>query len=178
MKLLISLVQPRFFVPVHGERRHLHFHARLAESMGIPRKRIFEVQNGDILEIGEDGCKVVDKTSGSYVFVDGSGVGDVGPRVLRERDVLAKSGFVTVFIPISKKSRQLAGKPRVVTRGVVYSEQADAVLKGAESALQAALKRSKRSKSAYETNAREALSRYFYQSIRRRPMIVPVVMEV
>ncbi|NOZ70419.1 MAG: ribonuclease J [Chloroflexi bacterium] len=178
MKLLLSLVRPHFFVPVHGERRHLHFHARLAEGMGIARDHIFEVQNGDILEISPEGCKVVDKTAGGYVFVDGAGVGDIGPKVLRERDVLAKGGFVTVFIPVHKRSRKLVGSPRIVSRGVVYSEQADEVLKGAEDALQAALKRSKRTKSALENNARDALSRYFYKATRRRPMVVPVVIEI
>lgn len=178
MKLLLSLVHPRFFVPVHGERRHLHFHARLAESMGIANDHIFEVQNGDVLEIGPAGCKVVDKTPGGYVFVDGSGIGDIGPKVLREREALAKGGFVTVFIPVHKHSRQLAGSPRIVTRGVVYSEQAEEVLKGAEDAVQTALKRSKRTKSALENNAKEALSRYFYKTTRRQPLVVPVVVEM
>lgn len=178
MKLLLSLVRPRFFIPVHGERRHLHLHARLAQRMGIAPERIFELQNGDILEIEPERCRLVDKTAGGYVFVDGTGVGDVGPRVLRERDELAKGGFVTIIIPVRKRSRELAGKARIVTRGAVYSEQADDVLKGAEKALQTALSRSKRSKSALEDAARETLRKYFYKATRRRPMIVPVVIEV
>lgn len=178
MKLLLTLVQPKFFVPVHGEKRHLHLHARLAEGMGIPRQNIFKLQDGDVLEITPEGCKVVDQVPGGYVFVDGSGVGDIGPQVLRERDALARDGFVSVFIVIRKHSRELAAEPQIITRGVIYKEQADATMKEAQQTLQRALRRSKRSNKALEAAASEALSRHFYQTTRRSPVVIPVIVEV
>ncbi len=178
MKLLQALVRPKFFIPVHGERRHLHLHARLAEGMGMPRDHIVQLLDGDILEIRPDSCQVVGQTAGGYVFVDGTGVGDIGPRVLRERDALAKGGFVTAMIPIRKHSKELAGKPQIVTRGVLYSEQSDENLKNAQETLERALKRSKRNKGALQDSAREALSRHFYQTTRRSPVVVAVVVEI
>jgi len=178
MKLLLALVRPKFFVPVHGEPRHLHLHARLAEGMGIPSDHIYKIRDGDVLEITPDHCRVIDHVSSDYVFVDGTGVGDVGPRVLRERDALAKAGFVTAIIPIYRDSRELAAPPSIVTRGVIYREETDDALQGANDALMKALKRSKRSVKALETSAREALSRYFYKTTRRSPVIAPIVVEI
>jgi len=178
MKLLLALVRPKFFIPVHGERRHLHLHARLAEGMGIPPDNIFQLHDGDVFEISPNRCRVVDQVAGDYVFVDGTGVGDVGPKVLHERDALAKGGFVTAIIPIRKHSRELAAPPRIVTRGVIYRELPDDVLQGATDALEQALKRSKRRSNPLESSAREALSRYFYKTTRRSPVVVPVVIEI
>lgn len=178
MKLLLSLVHPHFFVPVHGEPRHLHLHARLAESMGIPRDRIIRVRDGDVLELSWERAAVVDHVPGDYVFVDGSGVGDVGPQVLRERDVLARDGFVAAIIPLRKDTRELASPPQVITRGVIYKDQSDASLSEAEAVLLEAVQRSKKSKNALKSAAIEALSRYFYKNIRRNPLIEPVIIEV
>ncbi len=178
MKLLLALVQPKFFVPVHGELRHLHQHARLAESMGIARDHIFKLQDGDILELTPDGCRVADKTAGGYVFVDGSGVGDIGPAVLRERDALARDGVVSAVITVHKGSRELAADPQIVTSGVIYKEQSGGTQQGAQAALVAALKQSKRSTSALTNTACDALSRYFYQTTRRSPVVLPVIVEV
>lgn len=178
MKLLLSLVQPKFFVPVHGELRHLHLHARLAEGMGIAPDHIYKLRDGDVLEITPDHCRVIDQVASGYVFVDGTGVGDVGPRVLRERDALAKAGFVTAIIPVYKDTRELASSPRVITRGVIYREDINDTPEGADEALVKAIKRSKRSTKALEKNAREALSRYFYKTTRRSPVIAPIVVEI
>ncbi len=179
MKLLLSLVHPKFFIPVHGELRHLHLHAKLAESMGIPTERIYKIKDGDVLEITPEGCRVVDHAPGGYIFVDGSGVGDVGPKVLHERDALAKGGFVVAVIPMKKGGRELAGAPQIITQGVIYTDQTDTVLKGAEETLSKTLKKNKNKKrQAMLTSIQEALSRYFYQTTRRNPVIVPVVQEV
>lgn len=178
MKLLLALVQPKFFIPVHGESRHLHLHARLAESMGLARDHIFRLQDGDVLEMTPEGCRVVEKAPGGYVFVDGSGVGDIGPAVLRERDALARDGIVGVVITVRRESRELAAELQIFTSGVVYKEQTDAMVQGAHEALTRALAQSKRSKAALASTAREALSRYFYQATRRSPVVVPLVVEV
>ncbi len=179
MKLLLSLVHPQFFIPVHGELRHLHLHAKLAETMGISSDRITKIKDGDVLEITPEGCRVVDHTPGGYVFVDGSGVGDVGPKVLHERDALAKGGFVVAIIPMKKGGRELAGKPQLVTQGAIYTDQTDTVLKGALETLEKTIKKNKNKKrQAMLVSIQQALSRYFYQTTRRNPVIVPVVQEV
>ncbi len=178
MKLLLALVQPRFFVPVHGEARHLHLHARLAESMGLPPENIFRLKDGDILEITPEGCRVVDTAPGGYVFVDGSGVGDIGPAVIREREALGRDGVVAVVITVRKDGREWVTGPQIVTSGVVYKDQADTTLQGAQEALTRALAQSKRSKAALSNAVREALNRYFYQTTRRNPVILPIVVEV
>lgn len=178
MKLLLTLVQPKFFIPVHGEARHLHLHARLAESLGLPRDRIFRLQDGDVLELGPDGCRVVERAPGGYVFVDGSGVGDIGPAVLRERDALARDGIVGVVITVRRDSREFAAEPQIFTSGVVYKEQAEATMQGAQEALTRSLAQSKRSKAALTNTVRDTLSRYFYQTTRRNPVVLPVVVEV
>ncbi|RME84619.1 MAG: ribonuclease J [Caldilineae bacterium] len=178
MKMILALVRPKFFIPIHGEPRHLHLHARLAESMGLAREQIFELRDGDVLEITPERCQVVEKVPGGYVFVDGTGVGDVGPQVLRERDALARGGFVSAVIVVERKSRKLAAPPQISTRGVIYSEQSGATIEGAEAALRGALERGKRSTRALQEQAREALGRYFYQTTRRRPVIVVSVIEV
>jgi ribonuclease J len=178
MKLLLTLVQPQFFIPVHGEARHLHLHARLAESLGLPRDRIFRLQDGDVLELGPDGCRVAERAPGGYVFVDGSGVGDIGPAVLRERDALARDGIVGVVITVQRDTREFAAEPQIFTSGVVYKDQAEATLQGAHEALARSLAQSKRSKAVLTNTARDTLSRYFYQSTRRSPVVMPVVVEV
>jgi ribonuclease J len=178
MKLLLALVQPKFFIPVHGELRHLHLHARLAETMGIARDHIFKLRDGDVLEMTPEGCRVADKTAGGYVFVDGSGVGDIGPAVLRERDALAQDGVVSAVITVHKSSRELAADPQIVTSGVIYKEQSSGTLQGAQAALVQALKQSKRNNSALTNTATDALSRYFYQTTRRSPVVLPVIVEV
>ena len=178
MKLLLALVKPKFFIPVHGERRHLHLHARLGEMMGLERDHIFQLQDGDVLELTPDRCQLADHIPAGYVFVDGSGVGDVGPRVLRERDALARGGFVTAVITIDKRTREFVAPPQIVTRGVIYTEETDLILNEAREALSQALKRSKRRKSALEASAREALSRYFYKTTRRSPVVTTVIVEI
>ena len=178
MKLLLALVQPKFFIPVHGELRHLHLHARLAETMGIARDHIFKLRDGDVLEMTPEGCRVADKVAGGYVFVDGSGVGDIGPAVLRERDALAQDGVVSAVITVHKSSRELAAEPQIVTSGVIYKEQSSGTLQGAQAALVQALKQSKRTNSALTNTATDALSRYFYQTTRRSPVVLPVIVEV
>jgi ribonuclease J len=147
--------------------------------MGISRDRITQIKDGDVLEITPEGCRVVDHTPGGYIFVDGSGVGDVGPKVLHERDALAKGGFVVAVIPLKKGTQELAGKPQIVTRGVIYIDQTDTVLKGAQEALEKTWKKNKNKKrQAMLSSIQESLNRYFYQTTRRTPVVVPVVQEV
>ena len=179
MKLLLSLIHPKFFIPVHGELRHLHLHARLAETMGISSERIYQIKDGDVLEITPTGCQVVDHTPGNYVFVDGSVVGDVGPKVLHERDALAKGGFIVAILPIKQGTQTLAGRPQIVSQGVIYTDKTDEVLTGAQEVLAKTFKQHKNKKrQAMLISVQQSLSRYFYQTTRRNPVIVPVVQEI
>ena len=179
MKLLLSLIHPKFFIPVHGELRHLHLHARLAETMGIPSDHIYQIKDGDVLEITPSGCQVVDHTPGNYVFVDGSVVGDVGPKVLHERDALAKGGFIVAILPIKQGTQTLAGRPQIVSQGVIYTDKTDEVLTGAQEVLVKTFKQHKNKKrQAMLIGVQQSLSRYFYQTTRRNPVVVPVVQEV
>ena len=116
LKLMLNLVKPRFFIPVHGEFRHLSFHARLAESIGIPEERIFTLEDGDILELTPLGGKKAGKVESGNVYVDGLSVGDVGGIVLRNRKMLSRDGIVVIVIAVRKKDYKLAGRPDIVTR--------------------------------------------------------------
>src|SRR5690606_22872679 len=120
MKLLISLLTPRFFLPIHGELRHLKAHANLAMQLGVPEKNIFVVENGHVLEVGKHGIRLGARVPGGYVFVDGSGVGDVGKTVMRDREVLARDGFMIVVVNVDSQTGEVISEPEIITRGFIY----------------------------------------------------------
>ncbi|GAI49486.1 unnamed protein product, partial [marine sediment metagenome] len=119
LKLLLSLVKPKFFVPVHGEYRHLSLHANLAQSMGIPRDNIFVLENGDVLELGQDSGKVVARTRVGVKYVSGLITGELDDVVLRDRKLLSRDGVVVVTIAVDAERGKLAGRPYIITRGFV-----------------------------------------------------------
>jgi len=176
-KLLLNLARPRYFVPVHGELRHLHAHARLARSVGMPEDRIFVLQNGDVLALSKDRAEVQGSVPAEVVFVDGTGVGDIGPAVLREREVLGRDGVVMVLVSWDPK-KGLVGKPQVTTRGFVYVRESEDLLLEIQERLQKMLQGFSPATSPrkVEEKARDMLGKFLYQRTRRRPMIVPVVM--
>ena len=114
------MLHPRFFVPIHGEVRHLEQHAKIARSLGIPDPNIAVVQNGYVLAFDDGNLTVGERVPGGYVFVDGASVGTVGPRVIREREALGENGFVTVVARYDRRKGQLVGQPRILTGGFVY----------------------------------------------------------
>ena len=128
MKLLLHLVKPNYFIPIHGELRHLKQHATLAREIGIPDERIAVVENGNIIEFVDDEMKIGKRLPGGYVFVDGAGVGEIGPSVVREREILARDGFVLVNLSMDGSTCQLLDEPEIITRGFVYSREADELL--------------------------------------------------
>lgn len=179
MKLLLSLAKPEYFVPIHGELRHLHAHARLARQLGIPDAYVLVIENGTVLEFDEAGATVGDRIPGGYIFVDGSGVGDVGPAVLRDREALATYGFVVVVIKWSFALHELQGPPEIVTRGFIYEKEAAPLIAAAQALVAEALMATARvSRRGLEEAVRQVLSRHFYEQTGRRPMIVPVIVEV
>lgn len=182
MKLLIHLVKPRNFVPVHGELRHLTQHAAIAREVGIPAENIAVVENGTVLEFEDGKLKVGERIPGGYVYVDGSGVGDIGPSVMREREALAEDGFVVVNLRVNKAG-QLVGKPEIISRGFVFVRDAEEMFSAAQAQIATAAARANSNGSAGSAQAlrdrvQQALADFFYAELKRRPMIFALVNEV
>ena len=180
LKIILSLVQPQYFVPVHGEYRHLVLHARLAQSMGVPEENTFVMVDGDVLEIDETGARVRDHISADYVYVDGLGVGDIDHVVLRDRQHLASDGMIVVVIAIDKRSGRVVGKPDVVSRGFVDVEESEELLERTRDVVVAALEGANHIAewSVVHSKVKEAIARFLYQETRRRPMVLPIAVEV
>jgi ribonuclease J len=174
MKLMINLVNPRFFVPIHGELRHLTAHAQLAREMGVPQENIAVVENGTILELDENSMTVGPRVPGGYIFVDGMGVGDVGPAVMRDRERLAASGFFIAVLTLGEDG-QMDGRPELVSRGFVYLEEAGDLLDGAEETIDQTIRASGRNRDQLCKRVEEARSRYLYAETGRRPMVQVII---
>jgi ribonuclease J len=181
LKLLLSLARPRSFIPVHGEFRHLLHHTRLAREMGVPPEGILLAEDGDVVELTVDAIEFVGEVPSGYLYVDGI-VGDIGPGVLRDRRLLAEEGVIVVVVTVDAKTGSVLTGPEIITRGWVYAPEADKLLDEArEVVLEAVEERPEPGPPDFETlkrRARAALGRFVQERTRRRPMIVPVVMEV
>lgn len=175
-KLLLSLVRPKYFVPVHGELRMLKAHSRLAQDIGIPAERIFVVENGTPIEFTADAAQQLDRLPGGYVFVDGSGVGDIGPAVLRDREVLARDGFVVAVARRGADGR-LCAPPEIITRGFVYLKEAEPLIQQLSSEIASALADIGPGTSQETVRQRmaDALSRTIYAETKRKPVLIPIV---
>jgi ribonuclease J len=182
LKFLLDLVQPEWFVPVHGEYRHLVHHARLAEEVGVPPGRVLVCEDGDVLTIGEAGIDVERRAvPAGYQYVDGI-VGDVGLGVLRDRRNLAEEGFVAVIVTVDAGTGELVTGPEIVTRGWVYAPEAEELLEEAKAEVRASLREAADEGAVdFETlrrHARRSLGRFINERTRRRPAVTPVVIEV
>lgn len=179
LKTYHSIVQPEWFVPVHGEYRHLRAHAELAVTMGADANRVVQVADGDVLELNDQGLSIVDQVPAGYLFVDGI-VGDVGQGVLRDRRVLAEEGVVVVVATVDSVEHRVITGPEIITRGWVYAPEADDLLDEAEDlldrALVAALNEGIRDIDGLERIVRRTAGKFVNERTKRRPMIVPVVM--
>lgn len=182
LKLMHNLVRPKFFIPVHGEYHHLVQHARLARELGMPKENIFISENGQILEFTRDKGQVADKVTAGMVMVDGLGVGDVGNIVLRDRRQLSQDGILIVVVTMNKQTHRVVSGPDIVSRGFVYVRESEALMDEATARVQQALDRCEDEKvkewAAIKSNVRDALGRYLFEKTRRRPMILPIIMEV
>jgi ribonuclease J len=175
MKLLINLIKPKFVVPVHGELRHLKAHGKLAAEMGVPEQNIFIVENGTILELDENSLTIGPRIPGGYIFIDGSGVGDVGPSVIRERERLSQSGFLVAVIRTNDDGL-LIGRPEIVTRGFVYLDESQDLLEGAEETIAAVVNTNDQAtREQLAKKIESALYKYFSAETGRRPMIHAIV---
>jgi ribonuclease J len=181
LRLMLSLVRPRWFIPVHGERRHLQHHARLAHEVGIPPERTLVCEDGDVVEVGEE-LRQLDRIQAGMTFVDGLGIGDVGGEVLRDRRKLSADGVVVVVIIVDSQTGELVGGPDVVNRGFVHEETSGDILEEARERVIQAVKESAEARvtdpSALQQNVRRVLKKYFNEVTQRKPVILPVIMEV
>jgi ribonuclease J len=181
LKLLLNLVRPRFFVPVHGEYRHLVHHAELARAVGVPSDHVFIAENGMVLEFDADGGQMVGRVPWGKVLVDGMGVGDVGHIVLRDRRQLSQDGVLIVVVGIDSQSGELVSGPDVVSRGFVYVRESEALMDEARDRVRSVIQALGEGYTEWATikaAVKEALSKLMYERTRRRPMILPIVMEV
>ncbi len=181
LKLLLNLVKPRFFMPVHGEYRHLTLHAKLAQSVGIPREDIFVLEDGDILEISPQAGKITGKVTSSNVYVDGLSVGDIGSVVLRDRRMLSKDGIVMVIIAVNRQTGKLVGRPDIVSRGFVDTRESMDMLDESRDLVGRVLDHGGTRPADWgfiNTKVRDTLHKFYYEQTRRRPMILPFMVKV
>jgi len=181
LKLLLNLVKPKFFMPIHGEYRHLSFHARLAESVGVPRENTFVLEDGDVLEFSSETAKITDKVSAGNVYVDGLSVGDIGTVVLRNRRMLSRDGIVVVIIAVNKQTGKLVGRPDIVSRGFVDTRESKEMIEKSRDAVARILDRGGDHPADWgfiSTKVRDTLNRFYYEQTRRRPMILPFMVKV
>ena len=176
MKLMINLVRPRFFIPIHGELRHLVQHGKIAQEMGIAPENIAVVENGTVLELTEDKLTIGERLPGGYVFVAGQSVGEVDIPVMRDREKLAENGFFMVAVSVDEKGK-VRSRPRIITRGFanLEKEQAEGLLEGAEEVVIRTLSIYQAGSEVLEARVEEALSRYLYTETGRRPLVYVVV---
>ena len=178
MKLLMSLTNPKYFVPIHGELRHLRAHARLALQSGILEQNIFVVENGMVLEADKNGVRTTERVPGGYVFVDGSGVGDVGKAVMRDREVLARDGFMMVVVNVDGDTGRMIGEPEIISRGFIYLRDADELIGQIKSTVADVLANTRQARNGKRRDRlQESLSKMLYNETKRRPMVFSVINE-
>ena len=182
IKLIYSLVHPKYAIPVHGEYRHLKAQAQVAESLGIPKDNIFLLSSGDVLELDEEKAQVVDRVQTGAILVDGLGVGDVGNIVLRDRQHLAEDGILIVVLTLEKYSNQVLAGPDIVSRGFVYVRESEGLMDEAkhvvEEAIEDCMDRRVTDWGRLKTAIRDSLSEFLWKRPKRSPMILPIIMEV
>ena len=182
LKLLMSLVRPKFYIPLHGEQKHLYKHALLAQTMGIPKENTLIANIGDVIELTSKNIKVADSVPSGRVLVDGLGVGDVGGVVLRDRKHLADDGIIIVTVAIDSVTNEVVSGPEIVSRGFVYVKESEQLIKDvtlvAEDILENCYIHRIRDYNTIKLRLRDGISKYLYSNTRRSPMILPIIMEV
>ena len=182
IKLMYSLVRPKFSIPVHGEYRHLMAQRNLAISMGIPKENVILMRSGDVIEIGDEGYRVADHVQAGGILVDGLGIGDVGNIVLRDRQNLAQNGIIIVVLTLEKYSNQLLAGPDIVSRGFVYVRESEDLMEEAQrivdEAVQGCLEKHVSDWGKIKNIIRDSLSDFLWKKMKRNPMILPIIMAV
>ncbi len=182
IKLIYTLVQPKYAIPVHGEYKHLKAQAKLAENIGMSKENIFILSSGDVLELGNDSAKVTGKVPVGSILVDGLGVGDVGNVVLRDRQRLAQDGIIVVTVVMDRENNYVVSGPDVLSRGFVYEKESDELIEEernvVDDALTACLDKGMSDRGKIKSVIRDSLSEYVWKKTKRQPMILPIIMEV
>lgn len=182
LKLMLTLTKPKFFIPVHGEARHLYQHKELAEELGIPEEDIFVTEIGDVVELTRNKGRIAGSVTAGSVMVDGSGVGDIGNVVLRDRKLLSEDGIFTVVITLNKQTGALLAQPEILSRGFVYEKNSEELLKetrGLVKAKAAQFEKNHRSSwSSIKNDIRNSIKNYLYERTKRRPMVMPIIIEI
>ena len=182
LKLIYSLVKPKYAIPVHGEYRHLKANAGIAQALGVPKENIFIMHSGDVLALNEDGAEVVDRVHTGAILVDGLGVGDVGNIVLRDRQHLSQDGIMIVVLTLEQGTNQLLAGPDIVSRGFVYVRESEDLMEEARQVLTEAVENCLMSRyvdwSKIKLVIRDTMNDFIWKKTKRRPMILPIIMDV
>lgn len=182
LKLMLNLMKPKYFIPIHGEYRMLRKHAQLGESVGVDPENIFLIDIGDMVEIEQGSARKAGKVPAGNVLIDGLGVGDVGNIVLRDRKLLSQDGILVVVVTLSKQDGTIVSGPDIISRGFVYVRESEGLLDEANrivsSTLEKLMSENVNEWASLKTNVKDALGRFLYEQTRRRPMILPIIMEV
>lgn len=182
LKLMLNLMKPKYFIPIHGEYRMLRQHGILAESVGIPKEDIFMCDIGDTVEIQNGVARKGSKVQSGNILIDGLGVGDVGNIVLRDRKLLSQDGILVVVVTLSKQDGKILSGPDIISRGFVYVRESEGLLEEANrivtNTLMKLMNENVNEWASLKTNVKDVLGRFLYEQTRRRPMILPIIMEV
>ncbi|MBD7910361.1 ribonuclease J [Clostridium cibarium] len=182
LKLMQTLVKPRFFIPVHGEYRHLKQHAELACKLGLPDRNFVIAENGDVIEVTRNYIKKSGTVTSGQVFVDGLGVGDVGHIVLRDRKHLSQDGILTVVVTIERDTGTVIAGPDIISRGFVYVRESEGLMEEAREIVKNVLRECEQKKitdwATLKANMRDELREFLYEKTKRKPMILPIIMEI
>lgn len=182
LKLMLNLMKPKYFIPIHGEYRMLRQHGILAESVGIPKEDIFMCDIGDTVEIQNGVARKGSKVQSGNILIDGLGVGDVGNIVLRDRKLLSQDGILVVVVTLSKQDGKILSGPDIISRGFVYVRESEGLLEEANrivtNTLTKLMNENVNEWASLKTNVKDVLGRFLYEQTRRRPMILPIIMEV
>lgn len=182
LKLMLSLVKPKYFIPAHGEVRHQLKHAKVAQSLGMKSENIFLMENGNVLEISQNGVKFLADVPSGNILVDGLGIGDVGNIVLRDRKHLSEDGLIVVVLTIDRVEGEVVAGPDIISRGFVYVRESGDLMEDARAVIKKTLKnydkKSIKDWTSLKTNIREDLKDFLFAQTKRNPMILPIIMEV
>lgn len=182
LKLIMSLVNPKYFVPAHGEIRHLYKHREIAMSLGIPKENVFVMDNGNCLEISQNGAKLIGDVPSGDILVDGLGIGDVGNIVLRDRKRLSEDGLIIIVLTISKAKRELISGPDIISRGFVYVRESGDLMDDVKDIVGKTIENCSKESildwSLLKNNIKDDLKGFLFQQTKRNPMILPIIMEI
>lgn len=182
LKLMHALTRPKFFIPVHGEYRHLYHHAQLAEAMGIPKKNIRIPEIGNIIELTQNSMHVIGNVPTGSVMIDGLGIGDVGNIVLRDRKHLSQDGLMIVVVAIDRQTGTLSAGPDIISRGFVYVRESEVLMEEARAVVRRLLNETDTSDltewAPLKSRIREELHKFLYDKTKRNPMILPIIIEI